>query len=447
MDVISLVNEVMTHVGKSLLIGISSMLGRTVTNGLGVAGIVISVVLMAVYMYVMLFGETRFHRDGIVGKIHTFLTRGNALSRLKRMLPSFVVRAFDATVGKLVFQQHRFFLFFFIALAVGSYASFFYLSMGRLPNRYLSGVHRYGAIFALAFTLYMYVKAVRANPGVITEKNVREYYAIYPFDGLMFVKKWCSTCRIWRPARSKHSRVTNRCVARFDHFCIWLNNDVGHGNHIYFVGFLITITANLFYASWGCIWTILAMMDDLDLRGKYPMADIVRYLFAHEGPAMSLSLFAVSMSFVMLSFTMTSLYQIARGLTTNEAFKVNDLANCKIGCIRILGRIAELEGNPIEDHDLIALFGPEGHEALRHSMFVESKETVDIYGEEILDTRTEEEKQRTEVEEMSREEKNQLLVNHLHMWANGDPGKPYRKGIFQNLKDILYRPSVVFKPY
>eukprot|EP00301_Raphidiophrys_heterophryoidea_P006582 c12645_g1_i2.p1 GENE.c12645_g1_i2~~c12645_g1_i2.p1 ORF type:complete len:447 (+),score=86.17 c12645_g1_i2:728-2068(+) len=52
----------------------------------------------------------------------------------------------------------------------------------------------------------------------------------------------CYTCNTKRVLRSKHSSITNRCIARFDHHCPYVSNDVGLGNQVYFVMFLWSVT-------------------------------------------------------------------------------------------------------------------------------------------------------------------------------------------------------------
>ena len=44
--------------------------------------------------------------------------------------------------------------------------------------------------------------------------------------------------QIHKPLRSKHDRFSNRCVARYDHYCPWVYNVVGLKNHRMFVIYL-----------------------------------------------------------------------------------------------------------------------------------------------------------------------------------------------------------------
>lgn len=48
----------------------------------------------------------------------------------------------------------------------------------------------------------------------------------------------CESCQLHKPLRASHCSVSGRCVARMDHFCVWLGCPVGAGNHRLFVAFV-----------------------------------------------------------------------------------------------------------------------------------------------------------------------------------------------------------------
>eukprot|EP01062_Namystynia_karyoxenos_P035427 TRINITY_DN2595_c0_g2_i1.p2 TRINITY_DN2595_c0_g2~~TRINITY_DN2595_c0_g2_i1.p2 ORF type:complete len:458 (+),score=105.85 TRINITY_DN2595_c0_g2_i1:56-1375(+) len=48
----------------------------------------------------------------------------------------------------------------------------------------------------------------------------------------------CDPCGAPKPPRAAHCTRCRRCVARFDHHCLWLGNDVGERNHCAFIAML-----------------------------------------------------------------------------------------------------------------------------------------------------------------------------------------------------------------
>ncbi|GMI20697.1 hypothetical protein TrCOL_g7703 [Triparma columacea] len=48
----------------------------------------------------------------------------------------------------------------------------------------------------------------------------------------------CGKCSRFKPPRAHHSSVSGRCITKLDHFCPWVNNEVGVFNHKYFVLFV-----------------------------------------------------------------------------------------------------------------------------------------------------------------------------------------------------------------
>ena len=52
----------------------------------------------------------------------------------------------------------------------------------------------------------------------------------------------CHTCHVARPHRSKHCRITRKCVLLFDHFCPFVDNTVGLNNYKYFYMFLVSMS-------------------------------------------------------------------------------------------------------------------------------------------------------------------------------------------------------------
>eukprot|EP00698_Gefionella_okellyi_P010774 TRINITY_DN281_c0_g1_i1.p1 TRINITY_DN281_c0_g1~~TRINITY_DN281_c0_g1_i1.p1 ORF type:complete len:357 (-),score=50.60 TRINITY_DN281_c0_g1_i1:39-1079(-) len=202
---------------------------------------------------------------------------------------------------------------------------------------YLTHVHTYLFGTCAAFGVGLFYQVVLMNPGVITARNVAAYESSWEYDGAVFEEgKECTECKLPKPARSKHCRVCNRCVARFDHHCIWLNNCVGINNTRWFVLFLFHHALLCLYGGYLAFFAIAGVCVRQSLftatytdpaTGQRIGASfhvILQYLMMQYPGLISTTLYCTLLGLVLFLFTMFHVYLILRNTTTNESFKWDD---------------------------------------------------------------------------------------------------------------------------
>mmetsp|Transcript_11820 Transcript_11820/g.26833 ORF Transcript_11820/g.26833 Transcript_11820/m.26833 type:complete len:377 (-) Transcript_11820:96-1226(-) len=97
--------------------------------------------------------------------------------------------------------------------------------------------------------------AMRANP-------VDSLVRFPPSETVAETLPFCPICKVAVQSETKHCWDCQKCVARFDHHCPWLNNCVGAGNY---VAFFASIVALLFMLSILMVATAAILSFDLDL--------------------------------------------------------------------------------------------------------------------------------------------------------------------------------------
>eukprot|EP00887_Chlorella_sp_A99_P006060 scaffold22.g6060.t1 len=225
-----------------------------------------------------------------------------------------------------------------------------------LPAAGLPAWHFYTGSAAALACLALFAAACLSDPGIVACSNLEEHLALYPHDGLLFQPLSCGTCGFIKPARSKHCRILNRCVARYDHYCIWLNGPVGLLNTRWFLALL----------AWVCLLcTYGAVLASRAVLGDMARTDAWRVAFVHPttgrlafvgdswrntaqyvvrtygmqaswagggvvrtGARAALVLFLGVMGWVVLGFLVYHLWLIASGATTNESFKWREVRAC-----------------------------------------------------------------------------------------------------------------------
>ena len=139
----------------------------------------------------------------------------------------------------------------YLGLWLGSFImTFFYLcnclnsattSTGFLKIQTGSAYSRFNPLFwinATAFLicvlLWIIVVWVKRNPGIVDNRRdsfERTLEAAVANYGDPPAHLYCRTTLCQKPMRSKYCTSSGVVIARFDHYCMWLCNAIGTGNH------------------------------------------------------------------------------------------------------------------------------------------------------------------------------------------------------------------------
>eukprot|EP01133_Synstelium_polycarpum_P005917 gene5917-6849_t len=99
------------------------------------------------------------------------------------------------------------------------------------------------------FFFYFFVKLVFEDAGAVNKYSNPETSTKVFVDALNANRPLpivCPTCLINRPIRSKHCPSCNKCHARFDHHCIWINNCVAANNQVLFISLVFNYVLVVF---------------------------------------------------------------------------------------------------------------------------------------------------------------------------------------------------------
>ncbi|KAL0230158.1 hypothetical protein PCE1_003720 [Barthelona sp. PCE] len=212
---------------------------------------------------------------------------------------------------------------FYVLLVGGIYIS--YMWKGR---EYVDPLQ--DLVFQIMYVIcwIWFIICCNSDPGTVDRKTVASYLQIYEPDFALYMFKSCETCKILRPARSRHCRLCDKCYARHDHHCVWFNNCFGHNNYRYFLYFLVHHSLILMYL---CFITyrslnVPGLMASIIKRGVPPervtWARTMLVMLNYRTFNLALSLFAASIGAVVFIFFLYHLYLVGRNTPTMETGKI-----------------------------------------------------------------------------------------------------------------------------
>eukprot|EP00124_Ichthyophonus_hoferi_P002484 Ihof_evm3s171 gene=Ihof_evmTU3s171 len=170
--------------------------------------------------------------------------------------------------------------------------------------------------------IYYFRLTWKSPPGFLTATPDQQRRTIIELaEHGQFDERFCTTCVLRKPLRSKHCAVCGHCVAKFDHHCPFAANCIGANNHrqfCLFLFFLIVVACTYFQI---CLLYLrsICTYDDFILPQTW-------YYF-HEQPVVAwtftYSMLQTSWCFVLL---LVQNYQVIVNLTTNERLLIHRMS-------------------------------------------------------------------------------------------------------------------------
>eukprot|EP01102_Stenamoeba_stenopodia_P022851 TRINITY_DN9673_c0_g1_i1.p1 TRINITY_DN9673_c0_g1~~TRINITY_DN9673_c0_g1_i1.p1 ORF type:complete len:478 (+),score=89.94 TRINITY_DN9673_c0_g1_i1:42-1436(+) len=287
--------------------------------------------------YVLFMGNSGAHKDGFIGKLLHFILNlwpPPGLRKLKGWFARTIVgRAISKVIYYVLYTPNPLFQLLYIVLLLGG----FYLGSIFIWS-HMSFVQKVTIHSMIWPSFVLFLICSFRNPGIVTADNVKTLVERYPYDNVMYHRrKKCPTCKLPKPARSKHCSICNKCVRRFDHHCPWINNCVGARNILFFLafttmtgitcGYATYLMTSILYNNVILKYRLLEVMYLPRFKDyAHPYVVLMQLLVYYVGPLYMASTTFFFLTFLTLfGFTTYHISLIVRNMTTNETSKIANI--------------------------------------------------------------------------------------------------------------------------
>ncbi|KAJ5078566.1 palmitoyltransferase hip14 [Anaeramoeba ignava] len=178
-------------------------------------------------------------------------------------------------------------------------------------------------VIASFFPLFSLYKLFTVDPGFIEQKKISLEEALQTYKEVSH-EDYCYTCKIIKPLRSKHDRVTDRCIGRFDHYCTWLYCPIGYKNHIYFISMVFWSSLNIYIYTY-LFFKFVHQTFNYNQNGAFQFFQIKSYFdliissYKIQPWVLAVILWSLTLGFYMTYTFVQAVYFLFINLTTNES--------------------------------------------------------------------------------------------------------------------------------
>ena len=121
-----------------------------------------------------------------------------------------------------------------------------------------------------------------------------------------------------RPPRSSHDRKTDRCVLKFDHFCIFLGNTVGRKNYFWFLCFVGLTSFGAIYFVASSLWQVFHLAGRLEREAGLDSGTAIAKAIGQAFTTVVIGVYFTVMGGLVTLLFLLHCYFVSTGQTTYE---------------------------------------------------------------------------------------------------------------------------------
>jgi len=194
------------------------------------------------------------------------------------------------------------------------------------------------------------VKAIIQN----TEEDLTDKFTIAWLKSIVILERkkqygyyrHCAACNLYKPDRTHHCRICDRCILRMDHHCPWISNCVGFRNYKYFLLALFYVIA--------CLGFVLGVLAPRVGHAFRPITSTIKFI------AEDLLVLMVYLLCVMLFIAFSLFFTFHINLTLNNmtTIELKEKKNNGDRFIRHRFKVAHTKFDNGYWNNFTAVFGP-----------------------------------------------------------------------------------------